>query len=73
MLPGEIQPRPHRSLAAIACHRLRQPEAGDKSKRKRKADDAGLDGTEDSVDDTGMTQDEEAEKGDGGSGNGGQG
>jgi hypothetical protein len=41
MLPGELLPRPVRSLAAIACHRLRQEDqdgnAGGTRKRKRKS------------------------------------
>jgi hypothetical protein len=51
MLPGETQPRPKRSLAAIACVMLRDPEMGGKAPEpksgpkpgdKRKAEDAGL-------------------------------
>ena len=66
MLPGEIQPRPKRSLAAIACLRLRRPESGATS-RKRTADDASLQEKEDTGDKVGLTQEEDAEKEDGGS------
>ena len=58
MLPGETEPRPKRSLAAIACLRLRQPGAGEKSKKKKRtADDAGLGGMDKSAHDTDMAQD----------------
>ena len=57
MLPGETEPRPKRSLAAIACLRLRQPGTNGKSKKKRTADDAGLGRADESADDTGMAQD----------------
>lgn len=58
MLPGETEPRPKRSLAAIACLRLRLPKAGHRSKKKKRtADEAGLGAKDESADDTGMAGD----------------
>lgn len=57
MLPGETEPRAKRSLAAITSVRLRQQPASERSKKKRKAHDAGLGTPDESADDTGMAHD----------------
>jgi hypothetical protein len=67
MLPGETQPRPKRSLAAIACTRIRNSQESEKSGKKRTADDAGLEGEEDHKEHTGETKDGQAKKEDGNS------
>lgn len=67
-LPGEMEPRPKRSLAAIACHRLRRPEAEKYPVKKRTAEEAGLSSEENDGDGTSGTQDRPAEQEDGNSG-----
>jgi hypothetical protein len=67
MLPGETQPRPNRSLAAIACTRIRNSQEDEKPGKKRTADDAGLEEAEDHKEETGETNDGQAKKEDGNS------
>jgi hypothetical protein len=65
MLPGETQPRPKRSLAAIACTRICHSQQSENFGKKRTADDAGLEEREGHEEDTGETKDGQAKKEDG--------
>lgn len=68
-MPGETQPCRKRSLAAIACLRIRNPDMGsEKSGKKRTLEDARLEGADDGGDETAAIQDKEAKKEDGGGG-----
>lgn len=68
MLLGETQPCPKRSMAAIACLRLRIPDDAVKSGSKRTAREAELETGDSHRDDADMKQDEGADKGRGGHG-----